>query len=162
MKLVRWLGVGLGVITLAIVLAFGSIAAIARFTDGPLGPFQGGALRNGPLVTDPVRDWGFVESVMEVELQLIEPPRSRTTWILFHDGSAYIPCGFPNMRFWKKWPYQAQRDGRAIVRIAGRRYRVDLVRVEDPALEQALIETFRHKYEIAGEYESETWYFRLE
>jgi hypothetical protein len=158
MKLVRWISIGLG----AIVVAFLLVVVSVRFADGPLGPFPGGALRGGGLVAGPVGDWSFVESVSEVELQLLEPPRSRTTWILLQHGSAYIPCGFSNYPLWKKWPRQAQRDGRAVVRIEGQRYRVDLVRVDDPTLERALSKNFKGKYEIARGYSAENWYFRLD
>jgi len=158
MKLVRWFSIGVGAIAASLVL----VAIFARFADGPLGPFPGGALRDGPLVTGAVRDWSFVDGVAEVELQLLEPPRSRTTWILHHDGSAYIPCGFPNLRLWKKWPHQARRDGRAVVRIGGQRYRVDLQKIEAPALERALKEDLKRKYEVASEHPEVVWFFRLD
>jgi len=158
MKLVRWISIGLGVV----VLVFLVVLVSARFVDGPLGPFPGGALRSGSLVAGPVSDWSFVEKVAEVELQLREPPRSRTTWILYFDGSAYIPCGFPNLRSWKKWPHQAERDGRAIVRIEGQRYRVRLHRVEGADVEHSLAERFRQKYAVASEHPTEIWFFRLD
>ena len=74
MKLARGISVGLG----AAIAAFVLISVLARFTDGPLGPFPGGALRDGPLVEDGVASWDFVAHVPEVELQLLEPERSRS------------------------------------------------------------------------------------
>jgi hypothetical protein len=158
MKLVRWISMGAGVILLMFLL----VVVSARFADGPLGPFPGGALRSGTLAEGPVADWTFVDEVAEVELQLLEPLRSRTTWIVFRDGSAYIPCGFPNLRSWKKWPRQAERDGRAVVRIKGRRYRVRLQRVAGAEVERSLTEIFKHKYQIANEHPKEIWFFRLD
>jgi hypothetical protein len=119
-------------------------------------------LVDGPLSDSPVRDWAFIESVAEIELQLLDPPRSRTTWVLLHDGTAYIPCGFPNVRLWKQWPYEAQVDGRAIIRVEGRRYRVDLARVTDSTLTRELSENLKTKYAAAGRYSGELWFFRLD
>lgn len=158
MKFVRAIALGLGAIALVIVL----IGLLARFSDGPIGPFPGGPLVAGRLVVDPVGDWAFVEGVPEIELQLLDPPRSRTTWILVHEGSAYIPCGFPDFRLWKQWPHEARVDGRAMVRIEGKRYRVDLARIEDSALERALAEELEAKYPAAGDYSGEIWFFRLD
>ena len=31
---------------------------------------------------------------------------------------------------WKRWPFQAERDGRAVMRIDGTRYERELVRIE--------------------------------
>ena len=52
------------------------------------------------------------KSIDTVEFQLLEPDRSRTTWILVHDGKIYIPCGYLNSavgRIWKKWPIEAEK-----------------------------------------------------
>ena len=157
MKAIRWIAIGLAVIAVAIAC----VALVARFSDGPLGPCQGGPLVEGRLIETPVRDWSFVEPVEEVELQLLNPARSRTTWIVFHDGTAYIPCGQPNFRLWKQWPHQALADGRAVVRVGGDRYRVDLTRVEDSDLQRALRRKFTAKYPPASNYSGEVWHFAL-
>ena len=158
MKLARGISVGLG----AAIAAFALVAVFARFADGPIGPVPGGALRGGPIVEGGVASWDFVARVPEVELQLLDPARSRTTWILLHEARAYIPCGFPNFRLWKQWPHEAMEDGRAIVRIAGRRYPVELVRVEDPDLVRDLTADLTRKYEAMADYSGAVWFFRLE
>jgi hypothetical protein len=155
MTFVKWLAIGL-------VVVVALVALLARFTDGPVGPLPGGPLLTGELVDSVVDDWNFVAEVPEVELQLVDPAHSRTTWVLARDGRAYIPCGFPNVRIWKKWPHQAMVDGRAIVRIDGRRYRVDLVRTSNADLEQALTADLKRKYEAAGDYGGEVWFFQLD
>ena len=49
-------------------------------------------------------------------------------------------------RLWKRWPVQAERDGRAVLRIDGRRYERQLVRIESgPALE-GITRSIRDKY----------------
>jgi hypothetical protein len=158
MKFVRAIALGLGAMVLAVAL----VALLARLSDGPLGPFPGGPLVEGPLTEGPVDTWAFVAGVPEIELQLLEPARSRTTWILFHEGNAYIPCGFLDVPLWKRWPHEAQADGRAIVRIDGKRYRVALARIDDSALEGALTEKLKEKYPSAGDYSGEVWFFRLD
>ncbi len=148
------------------LLAFGVIAAVsfsvvARFTEGGIGPFPGGTLVSGPLVEEPVSDWGFAAEVGEVKLQLLEPPRSRTTWIVVRDGKAYIPCTMSSFRLFKQWPHEAIADGRALVRVGDKRYRVALRRVDDPPLEEALKVDLKEKYDVPELYPSEIWMFAL-
>lgn len=151
-------------IALAAVVGIGfALAAVARFSDGPLGPFAGGALRAGEWVKAPPEEWTFAAEVQEIELQLVDPPRARTTWILVSDGSAYVPCGFTDFGLWKKWPREAEQDGRAIVRFGGRRYPVELERVRDPALLDVLRQDIARKYPAAS-FEADApdlWFFRV-
>ena len=67
------------------------VFAVARFHDGPLegalaivaaGPFDSGEMQMG--VEEP--DWAFVRDYSTVEFQLLDPVRSRTTWIMEHKG----------------------------------------------------------------------------
>lgn len=87
MKPLRWSGYGsLSLVVLLIALVFG-----ARFADGPVGII---AFTSGQLVVGDEPDWQFVRATDTVELQLIEPERSRTTWIVEHDGRIFIPCSY--------------------------------------------------------------------
>ena len=158
MRVLRWLGIAVAVL----VAAIASVAIGARLSDGPLGPFPGGPLVAGAMIDGPVKDWAFVDSVKEIDLQLLNPARSRTTWIISHKGRAYIPCGFPNVRIWKQWPHQAVADGRAVIRVGDRRYRVDLERIEDPELVSALTGLMKAKYPAGEGYSGEIWFFRLD
>ena len=80
MRIIRWLGIG----AIAFgVLVCGSIVG-ARFADGPLAILPGGPLVAGEFVTGPEPDWTFAGAIETIELQLLEPARSRTTWILEH------------------------------------------------------------------------------
>ena len=158
--ILRAAGIALGaVVALALV-----VVGYARFSDGPLGPLSGGALRAGELMTEADPDWSFVTDIVEIELQLVEPPRSRTTWILHHRGRIYVPCGFVNIRLWKQWPHEAVEDGRSLVRIQGKRYARELVRVDEPAIRVALTKRVAQKYalepsQLPGE---NLWFFRLD
>lgn len=160
MRILRWIGVALALIVLALV----AVGVAARFSDGPIGPFPGGAFESGERVSAREVDWSFLRDVREVELQLLEPARSRTTWILVHEGRPYVAAGFVQVPFWKQWPREALRDGRALLRVEGRVYPLRAEKVTDPELFSALAERAAEKYDLGGaalEPDS-TWFFRLE
>jgi hypothetical protein len=145
MRLLRWIGIVLA----ALVLALLAVAIVARFSDGPLAVFQGGPLQAGELATGPEPDWSFARDIEVMEFQLLDPARSRNTWLLVHEGKLYVPCGYMNSwwgRLWKQWPIDAINDGRAVVRIDGKRYEVEAIRVTDPALFWSLAREARRKY----------------
>ena len=134
---------GLGVLALVLLLV------AARFADGPIAIVAGGPFRSGELVSGPEPDWAFARDVREVEFQLLDPPRSRTTWILEHAGKVYIPCGYMDTawgRFWKQWPIEAESDGRAILRIGSTLYERQLVRTFDGPLLAPLLAELSRKY----------------
>jgi hypothetical protein len=149
--------VGLVVVALLAVFVYG------RFSDGPVGFFSGGPLESGPIVEAPVADWHFAKDVRTIEFQLVEPPRSRTTWIVVDGQQAYIPCGVPNFRLWKKWPHEAMQDGRAVLRIEGKRYPVQLTRVDDRGRVEALTKIVGDKYDVGlpGEGPDTVWFFEI-
>jgi hypothetical protein len=157
MRVIRWI---LGLLVVAI-LALAAVAFLARIADGPTGPFPGGPLRSGPVMTPP-SDWGFASDVQEVELQLESQGISRTTWILVYEGQAYIPCSLDFPPF-KTWYRKAAQDGRAIVRIDGKRYEVTLRRVDEEATIAALRQVAARKYSSGPRPpEGRVWFFRLD
>ena len=158
MRALRWL---LGLL-LVLVLAIGAAVLAARFRDGPTGALPGGPLRSGELAAAPPPDWAFAADVPEIELQLESQTTSRITWIVVKDGAAYVPCSldFPPLKTWYK---NVAQDGRAIVRIAGRRYPVSLVKMEDEALIAGLRETAGAKYPSAQRAGAgRVWFFQLQ
>ena len=62
-----------------LVLAIVVVLVAARFADGPVAIVAGGAFTSGELVTGVEPNWSFVRGIQEVEFQLVDPPRSRTT-----------------------------------------------------------------------------------
>jgi len=156
MVVVAWLLRILAVAVAALALLFVG----ARFHDGPLGPIPGGPLVAGELVREPIEDWSFAKDVQEIELQLDSERRSRTVWLLVLENQAFVPCslGFPPG---KSWYRQAALDGRATLRIEGRRHPVTLTRVEDPALGEALRTEAGRKYGRLPPGESEVWVFQV-
>jgi hypothetical protein len=142
----------------------------ARFADGPIAIIAGGPFTSGELVTGPEPDWSFVRDIQEVEFQLVDPPRSRTTWILDHEGRIYIPCGYMTTtwgRIWKRWPIEALEDGRAILRIGDKLYERELVRIEEGPLLAPLTAELSRKYVRAADIGPEAvtsgylWLFEL-
>ena len=153
------------IVVLLILLFF----LATRFTDGPMGLVGGGAFSSGEVVsTEP--DWRFIKDYDTVEFQLLEPARSRTTWIVEHEGRIFIPSGYMLStvgKIWKQWPLHAQKDGRAILRVDGKLYPRQVVRITDgPELPAVLAELSR-KYAnnmpiSAAEVESGSlWIFEL-
>jgi hypothetical protein len=155
MKMIRWLGIGVAIAAVSIALfAWG-----ARLADGPIGMFPGGPFESGDWVSEELIDWTFAANLPEIELQSGSPARSRTTWILVAEGEAYVPCSlsFPPG---KSWHREALQDPDAVVRIEGKRYRRKLVKIDDPPLEQQLLEAAQRKYQPPPS-SAGVWFFRL-
>ena len=165
MRFVRW-----AVTTLvAIVALLGATVVLARFLDGPVGLIPGGPLQGGELYSGPEPDWSFARDIPLMDLQLEDPPRSRTIWLIVHDRKLYMVSGYMNTtvgRLWKQWPAQAERDGRAVVRIDAKRYERQAVRLHDRPLIEQLAAEARRKYQVplmADEAETgNAWFFALE
>lgn len=177
------------------VLVVGAFV-VQRVSDGPAGPIPGGRLTTGVLASEPDVDWSAatggeigqqLSEPLLIEIQLVEPLSSRTTGVMLHAGQLFVPCdlGFGWGRFagrkrwilnliyvFKRWHEDAQMDGRAVVRIAGKRYERQAVRVTDPELVAALRLEFEDMVrrwvapDVLGEAPtqgpSDIWFFRLD
>ncbi len=166
MRILKWVaGVIGGLVLLAAILVMG-----ARLGDGPMAIIPGGPLEAGELVSGPEPDWTFARDIPEMEFQLVEPPRSRTIWLEVHDKKLYVVSGYMNTtigKLWKQWPAHALQDGRAVIRIDGKRYERQLVRIFDdrPVLEGIAAEVNR-KYgapltaDMAAS--GDVWFFALQ
>lgn len=144
-----------GLLLLGLAVFFG-----ARLHDGPLAIIPGGPLVAGEPVETPTTDWRFAKDVGEIELQLDSQSTSRTTWILVRDGTAWIPCSlsFPPG---KRWYREAERDGRARLRIEGRLYRVELLRDDDPTLPDFARPEVERKYGAPPPTDAGVLFFRV-
>ena len=134
---------------LVLVTAVGTAAIKQRFADGPNRVFSGGALVSGELYRGTEPDWTFVNQTPTIELQLLDPVQSRRIWTASVDGKLYVWSGYMNSlvgKLWKSWPAQAERDGRAIMRINGVRYERQLVRVQSGDGLRALTALINDKY----------------
>ena len=159
MTVLRWLlRIVAGLVALIALVFFG-----ARFHDGPLGPIPGGPLAAGELAKEPVADWSFAKDTGEIQLQLASQNRSRTVWFFVLDGKAYVPCSLSTPPG-KTWHKQAVVDGRATLRIDGKRYPVTLTKLDDAAAQQ-LSERVRaeltRKYKRLPSGEGGAWLFEV-
>ena len=68
------------------VTAILTAAAKQRLSDGSDFVFSGAPLVSGELHTGPEPDWSFTNDIVTIELQLEDPPRSRTIRVGEHDG----------------------------------------------------------------------------
>ncbi len=153
----------IAVVLALLFVAVLTVAVTARFRDGPFGPFPGGPLLRGPLIHGELPDPETIARVREVELELHDPRRSRLTWVIEHEGSLFVPCGFIGVPFLKRWPHQAVVDGRATLRVLGRRYPGTLQRITEPGLYRATRLKVAEKY--GGSLESDPtrlWMFRFD
>lgn len=139
----------LGGVVALLLVAIGVLLVGARFADGPVAIIAGGPFTSGELVSGPEPDWSFVRDVREVEFQLLDPARSRTTWILDHEGKAYIPCGYMTTwwgKIWKRWPLEAEKDPRILLRIGDSLYERQLVRIREGPDVEPLLKELSRKY----------------
>ncbi len=155
-----------GCLLLIPVTAVITAAAKQRFADGPNRLFSGGALVAGELHSGPEPDWSFVRDIQTIELQLLDPPRSRRIWTAEYDGKLYVWSGYMGTfvgRLWKRWPIQAERDGRAVLRIDGRRYERQLLRIESGGILDGITAAIQAKYPSrltrAGVEAGDSWVF---
>jgi hypothetical protein len=155
MRVLRWFGVS----TVVLLGLLGAVAVGARFADGPLGPFPGGAL-SGQLATGQSPDWAGVGATVELQIRP-ERPWSLHTYAIPHRGELYVPSFFASQRCWVPL---ALADPRVVVRVGDRLYARRIERVSDPALRTELIAAMakRHGYPPDGVIASDaTWYFHL-
>jgi hypothetical protein len=165
LQILKWLAALIGLVLLLVGVA----AFAARFGDGPSAVFPGGPLIAGELVTGEP-DWSFAREIRELELQLLDPPESRTIWLQVHDQKLYVISNFMNSavgKIWKKWPLEALADGRAVIRIDGKRYERQLVRILDDApLLGAIAAEVERKYDLPLSPEmveaGDVWFFAVE
>ena len=162
----------LGLIAL-IVVGLTALFVTARFSDGPMEIIAGGPFTTGEMQTGPEPDWSFIGDVKEVQFQLLDPERSRTTWIAEHEGKIYIPSGYMTTwwgKLWKHWPHEALNDGRILFRVGGpdgKIWKRQLVRVESGPELQPILNELSRKYFGGTEVSTETvdsgytWIFEL-
>ena len=147
-----------GFVLLVVVLVVG-LFAVARIHDGPLegglAIVAAGAFKSGDLQSDPEEpDWSFLRDYSTVEFQLLDPVRSRTTWIMEHEGRIFIPSGYMNSiggKIWKHWPKEAEEDGRALLRVDGMLYERQLVRIREGDVVPAILAELGRKYVPGGD-----------
>lgn len=149
-------------IVLGLVAVLGAAAVVlARFHSGPLGPLPGGAFAE-PTSGEPLEAAALAEiDTIEIEVGGSDP-RTRTTWVVVHEGRVFVPAGMAER---KTWPAQAEADGKLRVRTGGKVHGVSARRVYDEATRRAVLAAVGKKYGIEGDPEGDlakgTWLFEL-
>jgi len=148
MKLKWTLRIAGGAALLAALGVAGTVI-VARLHDGPLGVVAGGPFDSGELYTGPEPDWSFLRDYATVEFQLLDPRRSRTTWIMEHENRIFIVSGYMNTWYgglWKHWPAEAEQDGRIVLRVDGKLYEREMVRVMEGDFVPPVLAELSRKY----------------
>ena len=163
--IIKTLGILVGIVIVGVI----TLLVVARFSDGPLEIVAGGPFTSGTVV-EQHPDWSTIKDVNTVQFQLLDPAASRTTWLAVHEGRLFIPSGYMTTwwgKIWKQWPAQAEKDGRALLRVDDKIYEVQLKRIlDDPAIESVMAEISR-KYAGGQVFPRETfdsgylWIFEL-
>ncbi len=139
----------LGCLLLIPLTAVVTAAAKQRMSDGAKSFFSGGPLVAGDLHTGPDPDWSFLDDIQTIELQLMDPPRSRRIWATHHDGKLYVWSGYMSStvgKIWKGWPGDAERDGRAVLRMSGKRFERQLHRITEGDVLDGITAAVAEKY----------------
>ena len=143
MTLLRWIVYAL----IATGLALGGLLFAMRFSDGPWGIVAGGAFQSGTLIEDRRPDCAVLKDRGEVQFQLLEPVRSRTTWVACYEDRVFIPSGYMKTtlgKLWKHWPYEAEERPDILLRIDDELFARRLKRItDDPAVPTILSELGR-------------------
>jgi hypothetical protein len=153
-SLFRQILFGFSLLVLVSITAIGTASLKARTFDGPTQLFAGGPLISGPLIMGPEPDWRFTDEIDSIELQLLDPPTSRRVWVIQYDGRIFVVSGDRDTllgRFVFTWPFQAAEDGRAFVRIDGKRYPRHLRRVQSGEDLEGILAAMQKKYGVSGD-----------
>jgi hypothetical protein len=136
-------------LVVVIVVGITGLLVVGRMSDGPLAIIAGGPFTSGELHEGQEPNWEELVDAVTVEFQSLDPARSRTTWIVVHDGRLFIPCGYMTTtwgRIWKQWPVEAEQDGRVILRANGKLYDRNLVRIKSGPEIQPILAELGRKY----------------
>lgn len=156
-------------IIVVLIIAFSAFLFFMRFHDGPIEIFSGGPFSSGEMVTGAEPDWNDHKDRATLQLQSLQPARSRTLWLVVVDDRLFVPSAYMNTGFgkiWKQWPHHAVKDGRALIRLDDKIYPRQMIRLaNDDELVPEIVEAIGNKY--PGELTVEdvktnnTWLFEL-
>ncbi len=144
-----------------------TIVIVARNSDGPMEIIAGGPFKTGELATN-ISDWQFMDEFMTVEMQTMNPPRSRVMWLVVHDNRLFVLSSYMKTRLgraWKRWPRKLDENNDAIIRVDGKLYELALVRIDDEPTSTGVLARFSEKYNTPYTFDDvmdgSTWLFEL-
>lgn len=125
---------------------------LLSLADGPVFIFAGGPIVSGENTAFADMDWEGLDSLHELDLEIVGAASSRTLWFSVHDGMPYVACDLDCVGgLLSRWPQQIERDDRVVIRIDGKRVEARLVHVPHASPEYALANAARdQKYSGAG------------
>lgn len=128
-KSVRWLR-RLGILAAVIAAVYAGGAFLLARADGPVNIFAGGPLRSGEKVALAEMKWSSLDTLHELEMEIVTAASSRTLWFSVYDGVPYIGCDLDCIggRL-ARWPQQIERDNRVVLRIDSKRVDGRLIHV---------------------------------
>jgi hypothetical protein len=163
-RILKWFLIVIGAIAALIALFFFSM----RFHDGPMEIIAGGPFQSGELVQGPEPDWSFLRDRATIEFQIMDPPTSRVIWLAVYENKLYVLSAYMKTgvgKIWKKWPRHVERDNRALLRVDGKIYRRQLIRLTADDLKEGISREFDRKYNARVTRESissgGTWFYEL-
>jgi hypothetical protein len=138
--------VGAIVICMVLLLATLRATGLNPHGDTPGPGSYPGLWLSGRLVTTPVADWSFTDSIRTVKVQtntwyLI--PHSVTTWCIAYNGQVYLATSGAATR---EWPRNVARDPHVRLKIGDNLYDRTLSVVTDPAEREAVLQVRATKY----------------
>lgn len=137
---------GIVVICLVLLLVVLRVTGLNPHGDTPGPGSYPGLWLNGDLVTTPVADWSFTDSIQTVKVQTNTwylVPHSVTTWCIAYNGQLYLATSGAATR---EWPRNVARDPHVRLRIDGKLYDRTLMVVTDPAEREAVLQVRAKKY----------------
>lgn len=125
---------------------------------------QPGLWLGGEEVTEVPQDWRFTDEIEEIFIET-RPwyglPHSTTIWCVELDGVLYVGSYGPEE---KAWEAAVASDPQVRLEIDGRLYPVEVHRLPDSPLSQAVNQRYFEKYdmeEVFGEDVPEWWFYRV-
>ncbi len=106
-----------------LTLVAGILGAVLIFSfyllsrsDGPLFIFAGGPLRSGEPIELNALDWRSLDSLHELEMEIVGEQSSLTLWFSVHDGVPYVACDLDCVGgVLTRWPQQIDQDNRVVI-----------------------------------------------
>jgi hypothetical protein len=105
---------------------------------------------SGELVTTPVTDWSFLDTVPNIKIQTQSRfllPHSVTINCLNYNGQFYVSSTHPASGA-RSWDANVMRDPHVRIKIGDKLYDRTLVLVTDPAEKEAVVRVREKKYQL--------------
>ncbi len=146
-----------------------SLVAVALLAAGcPLGPFSGGHL-GGDVQPAPVSDWSFVNDSETCQLETNpDDPHSVNVWCAGHGENVYVPSSMilgPTVPTERQWIQNVQANPAVRLRVEGRVYELEAVRVTDDGEYATVLAVLERKYDADPadrEPDREIWLYRMQ